>query len=741
MKKILAIIIAALMIFQSVAIAADPYVYDVPTNITLEGRAGGSNDDYSDSVNIQSGEYLDFEAKIDMASVRNEFENISSLLKLMHPAKENELKNLVLNGEFSLVLEYDSVLKLADSVVKGKNLDGFSATTKKAFVETKRTVSVGTTTSTLTIDIKVKNGLTVDELSDNINTYLADMTFTGSAKKVAKAGDYTFIGNMTGNVTASYSDGVNSVDGVVSFENATTPTVNVTVVPATYKVTGSVSNFTSEDTVTATLNGEPVIINADGTFEIENVATGNYTLVVTKNDKQNITKVVVVTNADVALSDIKFPDLNISTNVEVNSSTDTTVGKLDEAAGTIVDNVDNSAQIGGENVGDIIEDKTADVVITTKVEDTNIVDIPEILDIIIEIGKEAIESIIDKVIQNDDDVKRENLIKVETTIEVTKEGETETHTETVHKIENENGEEEILHFIVEFDTWGKENFIVISRSKDDETAEVVIETLIEDETGASGTYTVDEEHGLIHIFSGNATADFAVVYTDIEDVVVESDPEEGETPSTPSRPVGGGTVSQRPSTPNGEIVLSGYYDDIDESHWAYSYVQRMTEVGIMNGTGNRMFEPDISLTRASVVKMLACLLGADVEVKKVSFEDVPETAWHNPYIAWGFENGVVKGYSDTVFAPDQIITREEIAAMIVRFFNRFGIAYEQIIERKLFTDDADIQEYAYEFVYALQQADIFHGKPGYMFEPQAPTTRAEGAKIFSGVYDIYNKNK
>jgi len=744
MKKILAVIITVLMLFQSVAFAADPYIYDVPTNVTLEGKAGGSNDNYSDSVSIQSGEYIDFEAKIDMASVREEFETISSLLSFMHPTKENEINDLVLNGEFSLVLEYDSVLKLADSVVNGKNLEGFSASAKKAFVETKRTVSVGNTKSTLTIDIKVKNGLTVDELSKNINTYLADMTFVGSAKNVVKAGSYTFTGNMTGNVNASYSDGTNEVEGVVNFTNEATPVVNVEVTPATYKVTGSVSNYTSDDTVTVTLNGVPVDVNADGTFTIDDVATGNYTLVATKNEKQNKTIMVIVENDDVELDDIKFTDLNVSTIVEVNSDNDTTVGKLDEAADTIVDNIDGSKEIGDEVVGDIIEDKTADVTITTTVDNTNIVDIPEILELIISEGKIAIENIIDEVIENEDDIKRENLIKVETVVEVAKEGITETHTETVYKIEDDNGEKKVLHFVIEFDIWGKENIVVISRNKSDEQAEPVVETLKEDTSGAAGTYKIDEDHGLIHIYTESATADFAVVYTDVEDIVIESDPEdgsEGDTPSSPSRPVGGGGVGTKPSGPIAGTVIADLYDDIDETHWAYPYVEKMTQTGIMNGTGNRMFEPDICLTRASVVKMLACLIDADVEVKKVSFEDVPETAWHNPYIAWGFENGVVKGYSDTVFAPDQIITREEIAAMIVRFFNKFEIACEPVVELKLFNDDADIQEYAYDFVYTLQQADVFHGKPGYMFAPQAATTRAEGAKIFSGVYDIYHNNK
>lgn len=183
---------------------------------------------------------------------------------------------------------------------------------------------------------------------------------------------------------------------------------------------------------------------------------------------------------------------------------------------------------------------------------------------------------------------------------------------------------------------------------------------------------------------------------------------------------------------NGESESTSF-SDLPENHWAYNYVMSLCESGIINGFEDGTFRPGESVTRAQLVKMLACMSGEQFSDKKSSFTDVAENAWYAPYVVWASKNGIVKGVSATEFNPDGAITREQIAAMVFRYCNYKGIELENSVEARNFTDQKEISSYAVEAISALKNAGIINGYEDGSFRPQKNVSRAEAAKMLDGI--------
>ena len=168
------------------------------------------------------------------------------------------------------------------------------------------------------------------------------------------------------------------------------------------------------------------------------------------------------------------------------------------------------------------------------------------------------------------------------------------------------------------------------------------------------------------------------------------------------------------------------FTDVPESRWSYPYIQQLYDAGVVSGTSATTFEPTANVTRAQFVTMLAGLQGADVSAyTSDKFSDVPAGAWYAPYVNWAAENGVVYGVSDTAFAPDAEISRQDMAAMLYRYAGQFGIQLGTGNPAITFTDEADIADYALPAVEALQHAGVISGMPDGSFRPRDTATREQ----------------
>ena len=172
------------------------------------------------------------------------------------------------------------------------------------------------------------------------------------------------------------------------------------------------------------------------------------------------------------------------------------------------------------------------------------------------------------------------------------------------------------------------------------------------------------------------------------------------------------------------------FTDVPESRWSYPYIQQLYDAGVVSGTSATTFEPTAVVTRAQFVTMLAGLQGADVSAYTSGrFTDVPANAWYAPYVNWAADNGVVYGVSDTEFAPNDEITRQDMAVMLCRYAEQFGIQLGTGTPAVTFTDEADIAGYALPAVQALQRAGVISGMPDGSFRPRDTATREQACVV------------
>ncbi len=165
-------------------------------------------------------------------------------------------------------------------------------------------------------------------------------------------------------------------------------------------------------------------------------------------------------------------------------------------------------------------------------------------------------------------------------------------------------------------------------------------------------------------------------------------------------------------------------------HWAKDNIDFVVSRDLISGTGNTAFAPDTAITRATFLMALGKLSGADVSgYKASSFTDVKAAEPAMSYIEWAVENKIVQGIGNNKFGPDQKITREEMAVMMVNYAKATGYALPVSRQTVTFVDNEKISAWAKDAVKAIQQTGIIVGKTGNLFDPQGNTTRGEASTI------------
>ena len=166
------------------------------------------------------------------------------------------------------------------------------------------------------------------------------------------------------------------------------------------------------------------------------------------------------------------------------------------------------------------------------------------------------------------------------------------------------------------------------------------------------------------------------------------------------------------------------------NHWANEPIKYLADRGIINGMNDNTFAPNNNITRAEFITLLAKMDNININKYKAdNFTDVPSDAWFNPYVDWASKNGITSGTSETTFAPNDNITREQMAVMIERFANYKGFKLDNNKEQINFTDNTNISSYAISSVSKVQQAGIINGRPDGSFAPKSNATRGESAQM------------
>ncbi len=171
------------------------------------------------------------------------------------------------------------------------------------------------------------------------------------------------------------------------------------------------------------------------------------------------------------------------------------------------------------------------------------------------------------------------------------------------------------------------------------------------------------------------------------------------------------------------------FDDI-AGHWAEENIIYAAAREIFTGVSENAFAPDSNMTRAMFVTVLGRLAGVSADVNRASeFEDVPAGQWYTPYVSWAAENGIVEGYGNGLFGPDDLVTREQMCAIITRYLTALGYELTESADAIDFADNNKISDWAKNAVTYCQTRELIVGKENNMFAPQDHSTRAEAATI------------
>lgn len=190
-------------------------------------------------------------------------------------------------------------------------------------------------------------------------------------------------------------------------------------------------------------------------------------------------------------------------------------------------------------------------------------------------------------------------------------------------------------------------------------------------------------------------------------------------------------VETRPIFANPDHCPSKAFTDLDAKAWYHEGVDYVLTNGLMNGVGGGKFEPDGQLTRAQLVTVLYRAAGEPDTGKQVNpFTDVPDDTWYTKAVIWAANNGIVNGVAKNTFAPDDSITREQIAAMLYRYAGAEAAKEDKL---SAFPDAAKVSDWAKEALNWAVASGLINGVANAngtaSLEPQATATRAQIATI------------
>ncbi|MFD2332847.1 S-layer homology domain-containing protein [Cohnella sp. GCM10020058] len=175
------------------------------------------------------------------------------------------------------------------------------------------------------------------------------------------------------------------------------------------------------------------------------------------------------------------------------------------------------------------------------------------------------------------------------------------------------------------------------------------------------------------------------------------------------------------------------FDDVRDN-FAAQAIANMAALHILTGTTEDKFEPDKPVTRAEFMAMLDRLLGIEpVESALPSFPDVPKSAWFYRWVQPAIQLGLAKGTTQSSFAPNHPVTREEAAVLLARALKQ-PLDANTASSARIYRDQAQIQTWSLPAVYRLWKLSLMSGDEDGSFRPKAPMTRQEAAVLLDRIW-------
>ena len=180
------------------------------------------------------------------------------------------------------------------------------------------------------------------------------------------------------------------------------------------------------------------------------------------------------------------------------------------------------------------------------------------------------------------------------------------------------------------------------------------------------------------------------------------------------------------------VVEEPVFQDVTESDWFYAAVQYVYEQGIMSGVEEGRFAPDTTLTRAMLAQTLYAMEGKPQAAHGEHFSDVNESDWYAAAVAWAAENGLVSGVGGDRFAPNDALTREQMALILYRYAQHKH--YDVKVDGEPlegFQDGEKISHWAVDAMAWAVSAKLLSGTGENQLTPAGTATRAQVAQVLA----------
>ncbi|WP_408895373.1 fibronectin type III domain-containing protein [Paenibacillus taichungensis] len=179
------------------------------------------------------------------------------------------------------------------------------------------------------------------------------------------------------------------------------------------------------------------------------------------------------------------------------------------------------------------------------------------------------------------------------------------------------------------------------------------------------------------------------------------------------------------------------FEDIDNT-FNKEQIMFLAQQGVISGISETKFEPQRAITRAEFTALIVRLMGLKSVEYKGTFKDVSPEDWFAEYIAAGFENKVITGMGKQVFAPHELITREQASVILANVLQ--GMNASGTSEQQKFVDETKISGWAAEKVSYLSELGLVNGYQDGSFRPLKDLTRSEAAALIFRLMEVVHKD-
>ena len=174
------------------------------------------------------------------------------------------------------------------------------------------------------------------------------------------------------------------------------------------------------------------------------------------------------------------------------------------------------------------------------------------------------------------------------------------------------------------------------------------------------------------------------------------------------------------------LAAAPSFMDVKTGDWFYSAVEYMVDNSLMGGTSTTTFSPYTTLTRGMVAQILYAMEGRPA-AEGSYFTDVANNAWYADAVNWAASEGIVAGVSESTFAPDTAVTREQLALILFNYVNRPETPSAELT----FSDADSASAWSVDALKWAVGSGLISGKDNNMLDPQGTATRAEVAQIIA----------